>query len=171
MLHFLQLLHPPNMRKEDDSKVEKGDENITFELADKYEVKNIIKQCLRETNNLEPDNTMCLLVHVMRHDLPVEKVSNVIARHISTDTLANFAPEIDNESDYSKTVLETKCRVYENGIERASTLILCIINKHVTTVMDRPIEDTHGMTNLSRVFDTSTSLPEILKRQGNVKVV
>ena len=55
----------------------------TVELANKYEVKNITKQYLRETNNREPENTMRLLAHVMRHDLPVEKVSNVIARHIS----------------------------------------------------------------------------------------
>ena len=128
MFLFLQLLYPPNMLDENNGKALINNENVLSiaELADKYGAKNVIKQCLREVNGLEPENTMRLLPYGLRHELPVEKVLNIIARHISMDTLANFAPELDNESIYIKT-LETKCRVYENAIERANSAMLHLL--------------------------------------------
>ena len=133
MLLFLKLLYPANMLDEDDGKVDIKDENVLsiVELADKYEARNVIKQCLKSAKYLQPQNTMRLLPYAVRHESPVKGILDVIARYISTDGLANFAPELDNESVHVKT-LETKCRVYEDAIQRANTAMLYLVNKHVT---------------------------------------
>ena len=134
MLLFLKLLYPPNMLDDDHGKaVDIEDENVLsiVELADKYRAKNVIKQCLREVECLEPENTMRLLPYAVRHELPVEEILDDIARHISTDTLENFAPKLDNDSVHIKT-LETKCRVQENALQQANTVMMYLVNKYVT---------------------------------------
>ena len=138
MLLFLQLLYPPNMLNEDYGKVDINDENVLsiVELADKYGAKNVMKQCLREVGNLEPENTMRLLPYAARHKLSVEKILDVIARHISTDTLKMFAPELGSESVHIKT-LETKCRVQEDAIKQANAVMLYLLNKYVTSERDK----------------------------------
>ena len=136
MLPFLKLLYPPNMLDETTGKADINDQNILsiVQLADKYGAKNVVKQCFRELNDLEPENTMRLLPYAIRHQLPVEKVIGIIARHVSTDTLANFAPELDNEPVYSKA-LETKCHIYEDAVERANSALLHIIQKYVMSIL------------------------------------
>ena len=140
MLLFLQLLYPGNMPNENGKELINNENVLSIvELADKYGVKNIITKCLTEFDDLEPENKMRLLPYILRRKLPVEKILDIIARHVSIDTLANFAPELDNESVYIKT-LEKKCRIYEDVIERANTLILRFVNKRVTAAMDEPYQ-------------------------------
>ena len=138
MLLFLKLLYPANMLDEDYGKVDINNENVLsiVELADKYGAKNVIKQCLREVDNLEPENTMRLLPYGVRHELSLEKVLDIIARRISTDKLENFAPELDNDSVHIKTLVE-KCRVQENAIQQANTVMLYLLKKYVTAERDR----------------------------------
>ena len=138
MLLFLQLLYPANMLNEDYGKVDIKDENVLsiVELADKYGAKNVIKQCLREVGNLEPDNAMRLLPYAARHELPVEEILDVIARHISTDTLKRFATELGNDSVHIKT-LETKCRVQEDAIKQANAVMLYLLNRYVNSERDK----------------------------------
>ena len=133
MLLFLKLMYPPNMLDKDLGAVDIKDENVSsiVELADKYEAKNVIKQCLTRIEYLQPENTMHLLPYALRHELPVQDIHHVIARHISTDKLENFAPELDNDSVYIKTLVK-KCRVQEDAIKQANTVMQHMINKHVT---------------------------------------
>ena len=137
MLPFLQLLYPPNMLDEDDGKpkVDINNENVVSiaELADKYEARNVIKQCLTSVKYLQPESSMRLLPYAVRHELPVEDILDVIARHISTDKLENFAPELDDESVQVKTLMR-KCRVQENAIARANTVMLYLLKKYLSLV-------------------------------------
>ena len=134
---FLKLLYPTNMLDEDDSTVEIKDENVLsiVELADKYRARNVIKQCLREVEYLEPENTMRLLPYGVQHELPVEEILDVIARRISTGTLKNFAPELD-EFIHIKT-LQTKCRVQENALHLANTIMMDLLYKYVNAERDK----------------------------------
>ena len=129
MLLFLQLLYPPNML--DGGNVTIKDTNILLilEVADKYAAINVIKQCMKETENLQPENTMRLLPYAARHELPLEKMFDVIAQHISTDALESFSPELDN-SVYIKALV-TKCRLQENVAKRAHTTMLYLLQKYV----------------------------------------
>ena len=133
MLLFLKLLYPANMLDEDDGKVDIKDENVLIivEVADKYGAKNVIKQCLKEVDDLKPENTMKLLPYAVRHELPVEDIQDVIARNISTDKLVNFAPKLDNDSVYIETLVE-KCRVQEDIIKEANDVMQHMTNTHVT---------------------------------------
>ena len=145
MLLFLKLLYPPNMLDEEDvGEVSIEDENVLsiVELADKYEAKNVMKQCSNRAEFLRPENTLKLLPYAARHDLPVDDILDVIARHISTDKLENFATELDN-SVYVKTLTE-KCRVQEDVIKRANTVIQIMVNRHVTDTA-RKITNKHPM--------------------------
>ena len=130
---FLKLLYPPNMVDKNNGKALINNKNVLsiVELADKYGAKNIIKQCLREVKHIQPENTMRLLPYAVRYELPVEEILDIIARHISTDTLENFAPELGNDSVHIKT-LQTKCSVQENALQRANTVMMYLLNKHVT---------------------------------------
>ena len=130
---FLQLLYPANMLNENNGKADINNENVLsiVELADKYGAKNVIKQCLTHIEHFEPENTMRLLPYAVRSELPVEEILDIIARHISTDNLESFAPKLDNESVHIKTLV-TKCRVQENTIQRANTVMLYLLKKYVT---------------------------------------
>ena len=151
MLLFLQLLYPANMLDEDYGKVDINNENVLSiaELADKYGAKNVIKQCLKEVDDLKPENTMRLLPYAVQHESQVGKVLDIIARHISINTLANFAPELDNKSVYVQT-LETKCRVYEDAIERANIVMLHLLGKSLTSAMDKEQDFTPAETQCPR---------------------
>ena len=135
MLPFLQLLYPANMLDEDNGKhkVDINSENVVSiaELADKYEARNVIKQCLTCVKYLQPESTMRLLPYAVRNELPVDDILDVIARRISTDKLENFAPELDNESVQVKTLMR-KCRVQENAIVRANTVMLYLLKKYLS---------------------------------------
>ena len=130
MLLFLQLLYPANMLDDSNGKAEISNENVSSiaQLADKYEAKNVIKQCSTHIDHIQPENTMHLLPYAVRHELPVEEILDVISRHISTETLENFAPEIDNESVHIQTLVR-KCLVQENTIQRANTVMLYLLKK------------------------------------------
>ena len=134
MLLFLKLLYPSNMLHDViTAGVDITNENVLsiVELADKYEAKNVIKQCLNCGEFLQPETRMKLLPYAVRHDLPVKDILNVIARCISTNKLENFAPELGNDSVYIKTLVK-KCRVQEDAIKQANTVMQHMINKHVT---------------------------------------
>ena len=133
MLLFLQLLYPANMLDKDYGTVDIKDENVLsiVELADKYGAKHVMKQCLNCVKYLQPETKMKLLPYVVRHELPVKDILDVIARHISTDKLENFAPELGNDSVFIKTLVK-KCRVQEDVIKQANTVMQHMINKHVT---------------------------------------
>ena len=136
MLLFLQLLYPPNMLDENKGNVDINDENILqiLEVADKYTAINVIKQCMRETERLKPENTMRLLPYASRHELPLEKIFKVIARRISMDELETFSSQIGNDSVYIKTLV-TKCRLQENVAKRAHTMMLYLLKKYVAAEM------------------------------------
>lgn len=76
---------------------------------------------------------MKLLPYAARHELPelAEDILDVIARHISTDKLKHFSPELDNDSVYIKALVE-KCHVQEDAIKQANDVMQHMINKHVT---------------------------------------
>ena len=135
MLPFLQLLYPANMLDEDDGKpkVDINNENVASiaKLADKYEAKNVIKQCLTCVKYLQPESSMRLLPYAARNKLPIDDILDVIARRISTDKLESFAPELDNESVHIKTLVR-KCRVQENAIVRANTVMLYLLTKYLS---------------------------------------
>ena len=133
MLLFLQLLYPPNMLNKDVRKADIKDENVLsiVELADKYRAKNVIKQCLTHIEHLRPENTMRLLPFAARHGLALENVFDVISRHIPTNTLGTFASELDNDSVYIKA-LAAKCRVQENAIQQANTMMMHLLKIYVT---------------------------------------
>ena len=135
MLLFLQLLYPPNML--DEGNVTINDENILLilEVADKYAAISVIKQCMKETENLQPENTMRLLPYAARHKLPLEKMFDVVAQHISTDALESFSPKLD-ASVYTKA-LATKCRLQENVVKRAHTTMIDLLQKYVEAEMDK----------------------------------
>ena len=146
MLLFLKLLYPSNMLDEGVvGKVRIEDKNVLriVELADKYEAKNVMKQCLNQAKFLRPEKTLKLLPYAARHELPVDDILDVIARHISTDKLKNFAPELDNNSVYVKTLTE-KCCVQEDVIKRANTVIQHMVNRHVTDMAEK-ITNKHPM--------------------------
>ena len=129
MLLFLQLLYPPNML--DGGNVSINDTNILLilEVADKYAAINVIKQCMKETENLQPKNAMRLLPYAARHELPLEKMFDVIAQHVSTDALESFSPKLD-DSVYIKALV-TKCRLQENVVKRAHTTMIYLLQKYV----------------------------------------
>ena len=169
MLPFLKLLYPPNMLKDDGKpSVEINNENILsiVELADKYEAKNILTQCLTSVKHLQPESTMRLLPYAVRHELPVEEILDVIARRISTGKLENFAPELENESLHIKTLVR-KCRVQENAIQRAHGVMLYLLTK---CVKQKRIFSMRAKL-LSRALNTAPSKCKILRRQENVKIV
>ena len=74
---------------------------------------------------------MHLLPYAVRHELPLEEILDVTSRHISTETLEHFAPEIDNESVHIKTLVR-KCLVQENTIQRANTVMLYLLTKYIS---------------------------------------
>jgi hypothetical protein len=141
MLLFLQLLYPPNMLDENKGNVDINDENILqiLEVADKYTAINVIKQCMRETENLEPENTMRLLPYASRHELPLEKIFKVIARRISVDELETFSSQLGDDSVYIKTLV-TKCRLQEDVAKRAHTVMLYLLQKYVAAEMAKDRE-------------------------------
>ena len=136
MLLFLQLLYPSNMLDENKGNVDINDENIfqIIQVADKYTAVNVIKQCMRETERLKPDNTMRLLPYAARHELPLEKIFKVIARRISMDELETFSSQLGDDSVYIKTLV-TKCRLQENVAKRAHTMMLYLLQKYVEAEM------------------------------------
>ena len=141
MLYFLKVLYPKSMLDdldEENGELEIDDDNIVkiVALADKYGARSVIKQCMKETENLEPKNTMRLLPYAARHELPLEKMFDVIARHVSTDSLEKFSPELDDDSVYIKALI-TKCRLHEDVAKRASTTILSLLKKYVAVEMDK----------------------------------
>ena len=121
------------MLDDSNGKAEISNENVLSiaQLADKYGAKNVIKQCLTHIEHIQPENTMHLLPYAVRHELPVEEILDVISRHIPTETLENFAPEIDNESVHIKTLVR-KCLVQENTIQRANTVMLYLLTKYIS---------------------------------------
>ena len=159
MLLFLQLLYPPNMLDEGNASI--NDENILLilEVADKYAAINVIKQCMKETENLEPENTMRLLPYAARHKLPLEKMFDVITQHISMDALESFSPELDNPV-YIKA-LATKCRFQENVVKRAHTTMLYLLQKYVNAEMDKnhanSQDSKHNMHNMHNMHTPSVS--------------
>ena len=72
---------------------------------------------------------MRLLPYAARHELPLEKVFDVVAQHISTDALESFSPKLD-DSVYIKALV-TKCRFQENVVKRAHTTMLYLLQKYV----------------------------------------
>ncbi|XP_028396754.1 kelch-like protein 3 [Dendronephthya gigantea] len=134
MNEFLKLLYPTIMLG--DEIVEIDDDNIfdILEIADKYTAIDVIKRCMNEAGNLEPENTLRLLPYAARHELPLEKILDVIARRIPTETLENFAPEIRDNSVYIKT-LQRKCRFQENVINDKNTMLLYLLKKYVDREM------------------------------------
>jgi hypothetical protein len=143
MLLFLQLLYPPNMLDENKSNVDINDENIfqIIQVAHKYTAINVIKQCMRETGRLKPENTMRLLPYAARHELPLENIFKVIARRISMDELETFSSQLGDDSVYIKTLV-TKCRVQENVAKRAHTMMLHLLKKYVAAEMAKDINKT-----------------------------
>lgn len=111
MIHFLKLLYPISMLGEN---VKIDDDNIfgILKVADKYAAIDVIKQCMKEASKLRPTNTMRLLPYAIRNELPLETIIDVIARHVSTNELEKFAPELDNEPIYARCLL-AKCRYLE----------------------------------------------------------
>ena len=137
MLLFLKLLYPANLFDDDndDGKVDINDENIfdILVLADKYVAINIIKQCMKETERLKPENAMRLLQYAKRHKLSLEQILDVISRRVSTSQLANFASEqrsTSKDSVYDQCLVE-KCRFLENIAKQANTMILLLLNEIV----------------------------------------
>ncbi|XP_028396768.1 TD and POZ domain-containing protein 4-like [Dendronephthya gigantea] len=132
MLQFLILLYPSNMLDEVKGSVSITDENVfeILQLADKYGAINIIKQCMKEAGRLKPENTMRLLPYAVRNELPLEKIYDVIARHVSTEKLGSFAPEIGKESVHIEA-LDKKCRLYEDVLKRANTAIHHLLQIHL----------------------------------------
>ena len=130
MLQFLQLLYPQNMLDEDNVKV--NDENILqiLEVADKYAAINVIKQCMKETERIRPEISMRLLPYAARHELPLQNFFCVIARHISTDKVEAFSPELGDLFIYINTLL-TKCRFQESVVKQADATILYLLQKLV----------------------------------------
>ena len=137
MLLFLKLLYPANLFDDDndDGKVDINDENIfdILVLADKYVAINIIKQCMKEAERLQPGNAMRLLPYAVRHELPLEKILDVISRRVSTSQLARFASEqrsTSKDSVYDQCLIE-KCRFLENIAKQANTMILMLLDEVV----------------------------------------
>ena len=135
MLLFLKLLYPSNLFDDDDAKVDIDDENIfdILVLADKYVAINIIKQCMKETERLQPENAMRLLPYAVRHKLSLEKILDVISRLVSTSKLASFASEqrsTSKDSVYDQCLIE-KCRFLENVAKKANTMILMLLDEVV----------------------------------------
>ena len=132
MLEFLKLLYPSNMLDEDKGSVSIKDENIfdILQIADKYAAINIVKQCMKEAGRLKPENTMRLLPYAARNGLPLEKIYDVIARHVSTEKLSSFAPEIGKTSVHNGA-LEKKCRLYEDVVRRANTAMHHLLQQYV----------------------------------------
>ncbi len=172
MLYFLKLLYPKSMLDDLDAEngeVEIDDENIVkiVALADKYGARGVIKQCMKETENLEPKNTMRLLPYAARHELPLEKMFDVVAELISTDALESFSPKLD-ASVYIKALV-TKCRLQENVVKRAHTTMLYLLQKYVDAEMaENRAKSMHHMHNMhtssvSCVRHNSTSGPPSLR--------
>jgi mannitol/fructose-specific phosphotransferase system IIA component (Ntr-type) len=149
MLQFFKLLYPQNMLLGFFRKVHINDENIfnILEVADKYAAINIIKQCMEETGRLKPENTMRLLPYVVRHELPHRQIFNVIARHVSTKELKNFAPELSNDSIYAQT-LEQKCLVLERAAERGNDTILSLLQELVESRKSNETSHVESLTKL-----------------------
>jgi hypothetical protein len=143
MLQFLKLLYPTSMLDidSDQGEIDISDEKIfnILELADKYAAKNIIKQCMKEVERLKPENIMRLLPYAARHELPFEKIFDVIARRVSTNKLENFAPELtqlnSNDSVYDQCLVK-KCRFLENVAKQANSMILWLLQEVVEKVQD-----------------------------------
>lgn len=135
MLLFLKLFYPANLFDDDDGKVDINDENIVdiLVLADKYVAVNIIKQCMKVTERLQPENVMRLLPYAARHKLPLEKILDIISRCVSTSKLASFASEqlsTSKNSVYDQCLVE-KCRFLENVAKQANTMILLLLDEVV----------------------------------------
>ena len=133
MLEFLKLLYPATMFDEDNLNI--NDKNILriLEVADKYAAINVIKQCMKETERIRPINTMRLLPYAARHKLPLEKIVDVTVRHVSTEELERFSPELSDQSVYINTLL-TKCRLQEKIAEQTYTTMLDLVAKYVAEV-------------------------------------
>jgi hypothetical protein len=129
VLLFLKLLYPRNMLDED---VDIDDENILLilEVADKYTAKNVIKQCMEKIDDIEAETTMSVLPYAARHEFPLEKIFDVISRHISTEQLDDFAPEIGDQTVYINA-LRDKCRFQENIARQAHTTMLHLLKRIV----------------------------------------
>jgi hypothetical protein len=114
MLQFLKLLYPNNMLDGDKGEVGIKDENIfkILKIADKYAAVNIIKQCMKETKSLKPENTLRLLPYAVGHQLPLDGLYGIIARRVSIGQLEKYAPELGNDSIYQQCLV-TKCRYLE----------------------------------------------------------
>ena len=61
MLLFLQLLYPANMLNDDKERRTINNQNVLsiLKVADKYEAKNVIKQCLQRDMNYQLKNSGC----------------------------------------------------------------------------------------------------------------
>ena len=135
MLLFIKLLYPANLFDDDDGKVDISDENIfdILVLADKYVAVNIIKQCMRETERLKPENAMRLLPYAVRHKLPLQKIMYIISRRVSTSKLTDFGTEqfsASKDSVYEQCLVE-KCRFLESVAKKANTMILLLLDEVV----------------------------------------
>ncbi|CAB4031170.1 kelch 40a [Paramuricea clavata] len=166
MLLFLQLLYPPNMLDENKSDVDINDENILqiLEVADKYTAINIIKQCMKEAENLEPEITMRLLPYASRHDLPLDEILEVIGTEVSTKELENYAPELGDDRLYIQTLVK-KCHSLEKLAKQAYTLVLFMLDRHFKNgFMDKSVRCSfHGVVNATGSFEKIRNCRRCLK--------
>lgn len=127
MIHFLMLLYPANML--DENEVNLNNDNIlqVINLADKYEAINVVKQCLKEVNNIHPKTAMHLLTFAARNNLPIDTTIDVIKKHVSSDELKNFSQNLSSER--LTMVVLAKCKHLENTMGMAHTLIMKMIEQ------------------------------------------
>ena len=167
MLLFLQLLYPPNMLNENKGNVDINDENILqiLEVADKYTAINVIKQCMRETENLEPEITMRLLPYASRHELPLDEILEVIGTDVSTNELEKYAPELGNDRLYIQTLVK-KCHTLEKVAKQGYTIILLMLDRHFkngSVDMSARKCHLHGALGAKPSFEKIRNCPRCLK--------
>ena len=166
MLLFLQLLYPPNMLDENKDNVDINDENILqiLEVADKYTAINVIKQCMRETENLEPEITMRLLPYASRHELPLDEILEVIGTDVSTNELEKYAPELGNDRLYIQTLVK-KCHSLEKLAKQGYTLVLFMLDRHFRNgFVDKSVGcPFHGVLSAAGGFEKIRNCPRCLK--------
>ncbi|XP_046855367.1 uncharacterized protein LOC124448401 isoform X1 [Xenia sp. Carnegie-2017] len=121
MISFLMFLYPANMLDEHEAIL--NDNNIlqVIELADKYEAKNLIKQCMKNVRKIQPITAMHLLPFAERNQLPLEEIIDVIKKHVSMDDLNNFSQNLSSE--VLAMAMLTKGKHLEDIIKKAQTQI------------------------------------------------
>ena len=100
---------------------------------------------MKEAGRLQPENTMRLLPYAERNELPLEKIYDVIARHVSTKNLTSFATEIGKEKDsvYIDALIK-KCCFHEDVAKRANATIHHLLKKCVNSSTSNPTSASKG---------------------------